>query len=92
MTEDQTSFSFNLPISTEPAVPNDILTEIAEAWSLPLGAQVEVFLQSGDVESLAGKLELVSVPSFPWDSRKPLTLKVTGFIFSSRDIEHWVRR
>ena len=37
MAEQQTSFNLDVPYSTEPVVPPDLLDEIARSWDIPLG-------------------------------------------------------
>lgn len=91
MAEHQISLGFDADHAVAPSAPVEILEEIAKAWSLPIGEKIEVTLRSGDVARLVGKLELISVPSYPWDGREPLRLRITGFVFSNRDIEHWSR-
>lgn len=66
--------------------------EIAAAWSLPLGEHVEVSFRNGQLDAIAGVLEIAASPSFPWNPREPLALRIAGFTFSSRDIARWTRR
>jgi hypothetical protein len=54
----------------------------------PLGQRVEVCFR-GERSAIAGKLELLRAPDYPWDRHQPLQLAVAGLVFSSRDIERW---
>ncbi len=63
--------------------------EIARAWGLPLGEQVEIALLRGPCDSLRGRLHLVASPDLPWDRHQSLALSIAGVPFSSRDIDHW---
>ncbi len=74
-----------------PDAAPEIRAEIAAAWGLPLGENVEVCLRSHERAAVRGTLELAAAPGFPWRPQEPLRLRVTGFTFSSRDIERWTR-
>ncbi len=91
MAEHQSNLPLNAPFSAESSSPPDLREEIARMWSLPIGERVEVVLRDGQVDSLTGVLELAAAPDFPWNPRQPLTLRLAGFMFSSREIERWTR-
>jgi hypothetical protein len=88
MAEHQDQFSFDGTLGSAPVVPADLRDEIAQVWGLPLGQRVEVSLQNRD--TIAGALELISTPSYPWDPHQPLRLRIKGFAFTTKEIEHWV--
>lgn len=91
MSDDQFAFAFDFAPSLEPAVGADLRDEIAATWGLPLGEKVEVFFRGGQLDAITGLLEIAAAPDFPWNPRQPLQLRVAGFVFNSREIEHWVR-
>lgn len=88
MAEHQTSLRLDVSYEAEPAVGTELRDEIAAAWGLPLGQRVEVSLRSQRC-ALRGILELQRAPDYPWDGRQALHLAVAGFVFNSRDLEHW---
>lgn len=65
--------------------------EIAAAWRLPLGERVEISFRNAQLDDIAGVLEIAAPPSYPWNPREPLALRIAGFTFSSRDIARWTR-
>jgi len=89
MSEQQMSLELNATGNSIPEACPLLRDEIARAWGLPLGQRVEVCLRGGERSAAIGKLELLSVPEFPWNPRQPLQLRISGFHFSSRDIERW---
>lgn len=89
MPEHQSDLPLDTPLSREPAAPPQLRDEIARAWGLPLGERVEISFRDGQLDTLAGQLELAAAPDFPWNPREPLTLRIAGFTFSTRDIERW---
>lgn len=91
MPEHQVDLPFDAAFNLEPAAPSELRDEIARAWSLPISERVEVFFRDGQVDTLTGVLELAASPDFPWNPRQPLQLRIAGFAFSSRDIEHWTK-
>jgi len=91
MSEHQTDLPFDAAFNPEPAAPLELRDEIARAWALPLGERVEIFFRDGQLDTLAGTLHLAAAPDFPWNPRQPLQLRIAGFVFSSRDIEHWAK-
>jgi hypothetical protein len=88
MAEQQISLGFETLHTTAPAVVPELREEIAQAWRLPFGQRVEVSLHNGD--TIAGSLELVSSPAYPWDPHQPLRLRISGFVFTTKEIKHWV--
>ena len=72
-------------------LPDDpLVSDIAQAWRLPIGRKVRIHLK--DIENLPvldGRLELASSPDLPFDPRQPLSLRVRGYVFSSRAITGW---
>jgi hypothetical protein len=72
-------------------VPDDpLVLDIARAWNLPIGRNVRVHLKEGEnLSALDGRLELASAPDIPFDPRQPLSLRIRGYIFSSRVIAGW---
>jgi len=75
-----------LPQSDDPLV-----SDIAKAWSLPVGKRVRVYLKDGEnLPVLEGHLELESAPDVPFDPRQPLSLRIRGYVFSNRAIAGWV--
>lgn len=91
MPEHQADLPLDTPYQPAPAAPPEIRDEIARTWSLPLGESVEVCLRDGQIDAIRGRLEIASAPDFPWDPHQPLQLRIAGYTFSSRDIEHWTR-
>jgi hypothetical protein len=89
MVEQQIELGFDVPLSTAPAVVPELRDEIAQAWGLPLGQRVEVCFRESQRASITGPLELVTAPDYPWNPRQSLRLRITGLVFSSRDIERW---
>lgn len=75
-----------------PAAPPELRDEIARTWGLPIGERVEVRLRNDAIDALVGVLELAAAPEFPWNPRDPLSLRIAGFGFSSRDIAQWTRQ
>ena len=91
MPENQTDLPLDaLSHSGSPPAP-ELRDEIAAAFGLPLGERVHVSFRDSQIDAIAGKLELVVAPAYPWNPREPLALRVAGFTFSSRDIERWTR-
>jgi hypothetical protein len=88
MAEHQTNLRLEVGYEPAPAVESALREEIAAAWGLPLGQRVEVSLRNERC-ALRGVLELQSAPDYPWDGRQALQLAVAGFVFSSREMEHW---
>lgn len=88
--EHQISLALDAGFSAAPAVLPELRDEIAAAWGLPLGERVEVGLRDGG-STIAGKLELLRAPAYPWDAREPLRLAIAGLVFSSREIERWTK-
>jgi hypothetical protein len=74
-----------------PAVLPELRDEMAAAWRLPIGERVEISFLHEQLDTIAGILEIAAPPSFPWNPREPLALRVAGFAFSSRDIAQWTR-
>jgi hypothetical protein len=91
MAEHQLSLSLDSAYSTAPEILPDLRDEIAGVWGLPLGERVEVCFRGADRSSITGILELVVAPDYPWDSHKPIRLKISGFVFSSLEIDRWTR-
>jgi hypothetical protein len=75
----------------EPIAPPDLRDEIAAAWGLPLGEQVEISFRGGELDAIAGVLDIAAAPAFPWNPREPLQLRIAGFTFTSREIARWTR-
>lgn len=88
MAEHQTNLRLEVGYEPAPAVESALREEIAAAWGLPLGQRVEVSLRNERC-ALRGVLELQRAPDYPWDRRQALQLAVAGFVFSSREMEHW---
>lgn len=76
----------------ESAAALGLRDEVARLWSLPLGERVEVFFKDGQLDNITGVLELAADPAYPWNPREPLALRIAGFTFSSRAIEHRTRQ
>lgn len=91
MSEHQTALPFDTPYQPAPGAPTELRDEIARAWGLPLGEPAEITLRNDSLDTITGRLELVSSPDFPWNPRQPLQLRVNGFEFDSRAIERWTR-
>jgi hypothetical protein len=91
MPEHQSDLPLDAPYAPAPAAPPELRDEIAAAWGLPLGDRVEVCFRGGQRAAITGVLELLTTPEFPWDRRQPLKLRITGFVFNSREIERWTR-
>lgn len=89
MSEHQTDLPLGTGFNLEPAAPPELRDEIAQVWGLPIGQRVAGSLRNGQVERVAGVLELAAAPDFPWNPRQALRLRIAGCDFSSRDIEHW---
>ena len=90
MPEQQINLGLDTTHATEPAVVPQLREEIAEALGLPLGERVEIRLRDQPA-AITGVLELLAAPSYPWNSRETLQLRVAGFAFNSREIESWTR-
>lgn len=67
----------------------DFLAEVGARWSLPLGREVRVDLAGDAISELRGRLELARAPDLPLDPRQPLSLRIGGVAFSSRQITAW---
>jgi hypothetical protein len=91
MPEHQTDLPLDAAFSPEPAAVPELRDETARAWGLPLGERVEVSFRAGQLDTLAGVLELAAAPDFPWNPRQPLQLRIAGFVFNNRDVEHWTK-
>jgi hypothetical protein len=52
---------------------------------------VEIAFRNGQLDAITGVLEIAAPPSFPWNPREPLALRIAGYGFSSRDIARWTR-
>ena len=89
MSEHQTHLPLEATFSVAPESPPELRDEIASIWGLPLGKRVSVSFRDSKLAGVAGVLELVTAPDYPWNSRQPLRLRVAGCDFSARDIEHW---
>jgi hypothetical protein len=63
--------------------------EVAAAWQLPVGREVQVTLREHDLPHLHGRLELARAPDLPFDPRQPLALRVGAVEFSSRQVAGW---
>lgn len=92
MSDDQLALAFgSTPILQPGAVPH-LRDEIARVWSLPLGECVEIVFRPGfNLAAVTGLLELRDAPATPWDCHQPLSLRVVGCDFSTRDIASWKR-
>lgn len=89
MPEHQADLPLDSAFNLAPAAPPELRDEIARAWDLPLGQRVVVSFRNGQLDAVAGVLELAAAPDYPWNPRQPLRLRVAGCDFSSRDIERW---
>ena len=91
--DDQQEFLFadgDLPRLGMPRADDPLVTDIARVWGLPIGRKVRIHLKDGEnLSVLDGRLELASAPDLPFDHRQPLSLRVCGYIFSSRSIAGW---
>jgi hypothetical protein len=91
--DDQQEFLFadgHAPQLGMPSTDDPLVTDIAKAWGLPIGKNVRIHLKDGEsLPVLDGRLELASAPDLPFDPREPLSLRVRGYVFSSRAIAGW---
>lgn len=91
--DDQQEFLFAdgpAPQLGMPWADDPLFADIAKVWGLPIGKNVRIHLK--DSESMAvveGRLELPSAPDLPFDARQSLSLRIRGYIFSSRSIASW---
>lgn len=90
LSEHQISLGLDAGYNTEPAVVPALRDEIAATWRLPLGQRVEVGFR-GQRSVVTGILELYRAPDYPWDPHQPLQLRISGLVFSSREIERWTK-
>jgi hypothetical protein len=92
--DDQQEFLFasgDVPQLGLPQSDDPLVSDIAKAWSLPVGKKVRVHLKDNEnLPVLDGRLELESAPDVPFDPRQPLSLRIRGYVFSSRAIAGWV--
>jgi hypothetical protein len=88
LAEHQISLDLEAGYNPAPALVSELRDEVAAVWGYPLGQRVEVCFR-GERSAIAGKLELLRAPDYPWDRHQPLQLAVAGLVFSSRDIERW---
>ena len=73
-----------------PQADDPLFSDIARAWSLPIGKKVCVHLKDGEsLPVLDGRLELASAPDIPFNPRQPLSLRIRGYVFSSQAITGW---
>ncbi len=91
MAEYQSSLGLDVGYEPAPAVVPELQDEIAAAWGLPLGERVEICLRGGERCAVTGILEILCAPDYPWDPHQALKLGVSGFLFSSREIERWTK-
>jgi hypothetical protein len=89
--EYQSSLGLDAGYEPAPAVVPELRDEIAAAWGLPLGERVEICLRGGERSAVTGVLEILCAPDYPWDPHQPLKLRVSGFLFSSQEIERWTK-
>jgi len=89
MSEQQTSLDLDVGFNLAPPVVPELRDEIATAWGLPLGQRVEICFRGNQRAAVTGILEVISAPEYPWDAHQPLKLRISGLIFSSREIERW---
>jgi hypothetical protein len=91
--DDQQEFLFasgDSPRLGLPEADHPLFSDIAKVWNLPIGKKVRVHLKDGEnLPVLDGRLELASAPDMPFDPRQPLSLRIQGYIFSSRAITGW---
>ena len=71
--------------------PDDpLVADIARIWSLPIGQRVCIQLKDGEnLPTVTGRLEVASAPDTPFDPKVPLSLCVSGYLFSDRSISSW---
>lgn len=92
MADDQLSLAFDSAPLLQPGAVPHLRDEIARVWSLPLGERVEiVFRPALPLSAVTGILELREAPPMPWNYHLPLSLRVAGCDFSTRDIASWKR-
>lgn len=91
MSADQLALAFDSSPVPQPGVVPHLRDEIARVWGLPLGERVEItFRPAFSVPAITGRLELRASPArYPWDPHEPLSLRVAGCDFTTRDIERW---
>lgn len=89
--EHQSDLPLEAGFGAEPAALPELRVEIAHVWGLPIDERVEISFRDAQIDALTGMLELAAAPDFPWNPRQPLTLRIAGFTFSSRDIERWAK-
>lgn len=77
------------PASHPPDPRSGLYAEVASVWQLPVGQTVRVDLTGHDLPHLRGRLELAAAPDLPLDRRRPLSLRIGGVDFSSRQIAAW---
>ena len=87
----QLDLNLDIVTSVVPEAAPGLRDEIASAWGLPLGEHVEICFRGSLRSAIKGRLLLSSAPGFPWDPRQPLQLSIAGLIFSSREIERWIK-
>lgn len=92
MSEDQTHLPLDASCAPDPVAVSGLRDEVARLWSMPLGARVEVFFKEGPLDNITGVLQLAAAPAYPWNPHDLLALRIAGFAFSSRAIEHWTLR
>jgi hypothetical protein len=68
---------------------SSLFAEVAACWEIPVGQLVRVELGGHHFAELRGSLELARAPDIPFDRRQPLTLRIGGIEFSSRQIVAW---
>jgi hypothetical protein len=91
MREQQISLDLGVGYQTAPVVVPELRDEIAATWGLPIGQRVEICFRGGERSAVTGTLELVCAPNYPWDPRQALQLSIAGLIFTSREIERWIK-
>ena len=91
MAQNQLRLGLDTEFTTAPVILPQLREEIADVWRLPLGERVEVCFRGADRSSVIGNLELVAAPDYPWDPLQPLGLQISGYVFSSREIDRWTR-
>jgi hypothetical protein len=91
--DDQQEFLFangDTPQLGTPVSDDPLVRDITLTWSLPIGYKVRVHLKDDEnLSVLEGRLELVSAPDVPFDPRQALSLRIRGYVFSSRAIASW---
>jgi hypothetical protein len=73
-------------------VPDEdaLVREVRAAWGLPIRERVRVVLDGSDVDGIHGLLEVAEpYPDYPFDAANPLSLRIGGVRFSSRQIRSW---